>query len=73
MNEIGKIIKDTRKELGLDQKTLTLYAGVSTKFISELENGKEIVQTDNVIAVLAVLITNYQLYLTENKRFKTHS
>ena len=59
MNEIGKKVKETRKKLGLDQKTLALYAGVSTKFISELENGKETVQMNKVIAVLKVF--NYKL------------
>ena len=54
MNEIGKIVREARKKLGLDQKTLALYAGVSTKFISELENGKETVQMNKVIAVLKV-------------------
>ena len=65
MNEIGKIVKETRKKLGLDQKTLALYAGVSTKFISELESGKETVQMDKVIAVLKVF--NYKLSVESEK------
>ena len=65
MNEIGKIVRETRKKLGLDQKTLALYAGVSTKFISELESGKETVQMDKVIAVLKVY--NYKLSVESEK------
>ena len=65
MNEIGKIVRETRKKLGLDQKTLALYAGVSTKFISELESGKETVQMDKVIAVLKVF--NYKLSVESEK------
>jgi y4mF family transcriptional regulator len=65
MNEIGKIVKETRKKLGLDQRTLALYAGVSTKFISELESGKETVQMDKVIAVLKVF--NYKLSVESEK------
>ena len=41
MNKIGEFVKQKRKENNLKQEDLALYAGVSTKFISQLENGKE--------------------------------
>lgn len=54
MITLANEIKAKRKELGLTQETLALYAGVSPKFIVELESGKETVRLDKVLAVLRV-------------------
>lgn len=51
---IGEFVRKKRKENGLRQEDLALYAGVSTKFVNELENGKETLQMDKVNAVLKV-------------------
>ena len=39
MKELGRAIRDRRKELGYTQAFVADYAGVSTSFLSELENG----------------------------------
>lgn len=52
--ELGKFIADLRKENGVKQEDLALYAGVSMKFISQLENGKSSVRLDKVNDVLRI-------------------
>lgn len=54
MSNIGEIIKDYRKRMKLTQKELALYAGVSPKFIIELENNKKTIQMDKLFDVLDV-------------------
>lgn len=54
MNKIGEFVKQKRKENNLKQEDLALYAGVSTKFISQLENGKETLKFDKINQVLAI-------------------
>ena len=54
MGNIGKFVKEQRKLNNLKQEDLALYAGVSTKFISQLENGKETLKLDKVNQVLAI-------------------
>lgn len=54
MNNIGKFVREQRKLNNLKQEDLALYAGVSTKFISQLENGKETLKLDKVNQVLAI-------------------
>ena len=73
MSKIGDFVKEERKKNGLNQEDLALYAGVSTKFISQLENGKETLKLDKVNAVLAIFDselvpkknTNWIIYLKE--------
>lgn len=54
MNKIGEFVKQKRKENNLKQEDLALYAGVSTKFISQLENGKETLKLDKINQVVAI-------------------
>lgn len=44
-----------RKHLGLTQADVADLAGVSVRFLRELEKGKQSVQLDSVLAVLEVL------------------
>jgi y4mF family transcriptional regulator len=53
--ELGKAIRERRKELGYTQAFLASYAGVSASFLSELENGKETVQINKMMDVLSLL------------------
>ena len=39
--QIGKLIRDTRKRLGVTQKDLALTSGTGLRFIIDLEKGKE--------------------------------
>ena len=54
MGNIGKFVKEQRKLNNLKQEDLALYAGVSPKFISQLENGKKTLKLDKVNQVLAI-------------------
>jgi y4mF family transcriptional regulator len=53
--EIGTRVRVRRKSLGLSQSDLAAQAGVSRKWVSELENGKRSVQLGQVLDVLGVL------------------
>lgn len=55
IEELGKLIRDTRKAQGLTQKDLALVAGVSVRLIVEFENGKRGVNIDSVIKLCSLL------------------
>lgn len=49
---IGQLIKTTRKNRELTQRQVALACNVGLRFISELENGKLTIQLDKMFAVL---------------------
>lgn len=53
--EIGALVKNTRKKLGVTQKSLALTSGTGLRFIIELEHGKPTVQLEKVLTVLRML------------------
>jgi HTH-type transcriptional regulator/antitoxin HipB len=53
--EIGKIIKSTRKKLGVTQRSLALTSGTGLRFIIELEQGKATCQLEKTLVVLRTL------------------
>lgn len=53
--EIGRLIREKRKQLGLNQSELALSAGTATRFISDLENGKPSCQLEKTLSVLKTL------------------
>ena len=53
--DIGKLVRDARKSLGLTQKTLAMTCGTGTRFIIELEQGKDTCQIGKVLKVLHML------------------
>lgn len=55
VNEIGILIRDTRKAQGISQEQLAGVAGTGVRFISDLENGKERIQLAKVLKVLEAL------------------
>ena len=55
MTEWGQLVVDARRGLGLRQAELADLAGVSERFVRELESGKTSVRLDKVLPVLAVL------------------
>ena len=55
MQALGQAIRDRRRDLGYTQAFLADYAGISTSFLSELENGKETIQAGKVIEVISLL------------------
>jgi HTH-type transcriptional regulator / antitoxin HipB len=54
-NRFGPLIRERRKELGLNQTELADVARTSLRFVSELERGKPTAQLDGVLRVLAAL------------------
>ena len=50
--QIGELIKTARKRIGFTQQLAAGYAGVGTRFLSDLENGKSTVQLDLTLKVL---------------------
>lgn len=53
--QIGSLIRETRKNLGLTQKDLALTSGTGLRFIIDLEKGKSTCQFAKVLTVLHTL------------------
>ena len=53
--ELGALIRGNRKAQGLTQEQLAAIAGVGTRFVRELEAGKESCQLGRALFVLDVL------------------
>ena len=55
MKNIGQVVKQKRKKLGITQTYLAAYANTGVRFISDLENGKQTIQLDKLILVIDAL------------------
>lgn len=53
--DIGRVIRQKRREVGAHQETAAGLAGVGTKFLSQLENGKETAEVGKVLQVLSAM------------------
>ncbi|MDF1683242.1 MAG: helix-turn-helix transcriptional regulator [Legionellaceae bacterium] len=53
--DIGYMIRSTRKQLGVTQSDLALAAGTGLRFIIELEKGKPTCQIGKILDILQVL------------------
>ncbi len=53
--DIGKLIWDTRKSLGVTQKDLALTSGTGLRFVIDLEKGKETCELGKALTVLQTL------------------
>jgi HTH-type transcriptional regulator / antitoxin HipB len=60
--DIGRLVRETRKGLGVTQKELALTSGTGLRFILELEKGKATAEIGKVLTVLQTL--GIQLILT---------
>ena len=60
---LAKDVRARRKSLGLTQADLADLAGASTRFVHDLEAGKETVQLDKVLVVLAALGLHLRIQL----------
>jgi y4mF family transcriptional regulator len=49
------VIKENRKQQGISQQTLAMVAGTGTRFIANLESGKETIQLVKVLKVIDAL------------------
>ncbi len=54
-HQIGTLIRDTRQALGMRQDELASVAGLSTRTLSDIENGKASTQIALVLNVLDAL------------------
>lgn len=55
VQELGEMVRTVRKQQGLDQLLLADLAGVSDRFIRDLEHGKPTVRLREVLQVLDAL------------------
>lgn len=53
--QIGALIRHTRKSLGVTQRSLALTSGTGLRFIIELEKGKETCEIGKMLSVLYTL------------------
>lgn len=53
--QIGNLVRNKRKELGITQAYLAAVANTGVRFISDLENGKTTVELEKTLHVLRVL------------------
>ena len=53
--EIGKVVRETRKQLGVTQKALALTSGTGLRFVIDLEKGKETCQIGKALTILHTL------------------
>ncbi len=53
--EIGALIRETRKRLGVTQKGLALTAGTGLRFVIDLEKGKETCELGKSLRILQTL------------------
>jgi y4mF family transcriptional regulator len=55
VQEVGKIVRASRKRLGVTQKDLALTSGTGLRFVIDLEKGKETCQIGKALTVLQTL------------------
>lgn len=67
-NDIGKAVRAKRKSDGLTQVDAAALCGVGTRFLGELERGKESAQVGKVIRIVQGLGLEIQLALKGVKR-----
>ena len=53
--QIGILIRDTRREGGVTQKNLALTSGTGLRFVIDLEKGKETCEIGKALTVLQTL------------------
>ena len=53
--DIGRIVRETRKRMGVTQKDLALTSGTGLRFVIELEKGKPTCEIGKVLTVVQTL------------------
>ena len=66
--ELGRIVKQERKAMGLTQADLALTSGTGTRFISDLESGKPTCQIGKTLTVLKTLGLRFTLSSPNSSR-----
>jgi y4mF family transcriptional regulator len=65
--DIGAIIRRTRKAQGLKQPELAAASGVGLRFLVELERGKPTAQLGKVLSVLSTLGCSLRIMTPEDQ------
>jgi len=68
--EIGQMVRRKRKQLGVLQEDAAGLSGVGTKFLSQLENGKETAEIGRVLQVLKSMGLEVYIYPRSSSPFK---
>lgn len=68
--DIGAAVRSKRKEQGVLQEKAAGLSGVGTKFLSQLENGKETAEIGKILQVLRVLGLEIYIYPRSHDPFK---
>ena len=55
IEELGKLIRETRKQQGLTQKDLALIVGIGVRLLVELENGTRNVNIETIVKICQFL------------------
>jgi HTH-type transcriptional regulator/antitoxin HipB len=53
--QLGQVVREARKKQGLTQLDVAGLAGLSNRFVIDLERGKKTLQVQKVLEVLALL------------------
>ncbi|WP_029916982.1 helix-turn-helix transcriptional regulator [Pelobacter seleniigenes] len=70
VEDIGHLVRAKRKQLGVLQEEAAGLSGVGTKFLSQLENGKETAEIGRVLQVLKSMGLELYIYPRAAKPFK---
>lgn len=62
VEEIGELVRQTRKTQGITQTQLAQLAGTGARFISDLENGKTTCQLEKFLRVVHTLGLDVFIY-----------
>jgi y4mF family transcriptional regulator len=60
--QLGQLIKQQRKSIGLTQSEVALACGVGIRFISDLENGKPTCHIGKALLVIESIGLNVSLH-----------
>jgi transcriptional regulator with XRE-family HTH domain len=69
-DELGRLIRFKRREVGVRQEVAAGMAGVGTKFLSQLENGKETAELGKTLQVLRKLGLDVYIFPRSADPFK---
>ncbi len=61
VEQFGEVVKNQRKKLGYTQKYICEVSGISTSYISDLENGKATIELGKAIYLANLLGIDLEL------------
>lgn len=70
VEDLGRAVRCKRKETGLRQEVVAGMTGVGTKFLSQLENGKETAELGKALQVLQKMGLEVYIFPRSTDPFK---